>query len=303
VKYMSDLTLIEKLGFSPTEKVVIFHIDDMGFSHASNVASFECLDFGIASCGSVIVPSPWFLETAAICRNNPHYDVGVHLTLTCEYDQYRWRALSSVDPSTGLLDEERSLWRTLEEAVSHVNPEAAEYEMKTQIQTALDNGIDVTHIDSHMGTVLNPKFIRSYITLAQEFNIPAFIPRLSKEELIEIGMSEYVDAYLKLFDDLEGSGLPLIDNMVIDTGGDQPDKTKYYCNLFSKIKPGLTHFLFHSAKMGPELLAITPESSNWRNQDYEAFISNDLKKCVKKYNLKIIGYRDLRNLLRNTPNS
>lgn len=300
---MGDLTLIEKLGFSPSDKVVIFHIDDMGFSHASNVASFECLDFGIASCGSVIVPSPWFLETAAICRNTPHYDLGVHLTLTCEYDQYRWRALSTVDPSTGLLDEERSLWRTLEEAVSHVTPEAAELEMRTQIQTALENGIDVTHIDSHMGTVLNPKFIQSYIALALEFNIPAFLPRLSKEELIEIGMSEYLDAYLALFEYLKETGLPLIDNMVIDTGGDQPDKTKYYCNLFSKIKSGLTHFLFHSAKIGSELLAITPESSKWRDQDYKAFTSHDLKKCVKKNDLKIIGYRDLRNLLRNTSTS
>ena len=92
----------------------------MGFSHASNVASFECLDFGVATCGSVIVPSPWFLETALTCRNNPSYDVGVHLSLTCEYELYRWRALSSTDPNTGLLDHEGCLWRTADEAIENV---------------------------------------------------------------------------------------------------------------------------------------------------------------------------------------
>ncbi len=298
---MSKQTINEKLGFQSSDKVVIFHIDDVGFSHSSNVASFECLDFGLASCGSVIVPAPWFLETAAICRNNPQYDIGVHLALTCEYDQYRWRALSSVDPATGLLDEERCLWRTSEEAVANISPEAAEMEMRTQIQVALDSGINVTHIDTHMGTVVNPKFIQSYIALAYEFKLPLFLPRLTKADLISLGMEEYVDAYLELFAQLEEGVLPIIDHMVIDTGGDQPDKTKHYCNLFSKIKPGLTHFLFHSAKMGTELKAITPDSANWRNQDYEAFTSENLKACVQKYDLKIIGYCKLRNLLKNTP--
>jgi len=155
---MSKLTLIEKLGFETTDKVVIFHIDDVGFSHSSNLASFECLDFGVASCGSVIVPAPWFLETASICRSKPQYDIGVHLTLTCEYDLYRWRALSSVDPDSGLLDSEKSLWRTTEEAIKNVKPKAAEAEMRIQVQTALDSGIDITHIDTHMGTVMSPNF-------------------------------------------------------------------------------------------------------------------------------------------------
>ncbi|GAG67274.1 unnamed protein product, partial [marine sediment metagenome] len=57
------------------------------------------------------------------------------------------RALSSVDPKTGLLDSEKSLWRTSEEAIENVTVEAAEIEMRSQIQMALDNGIDVTHID------------------------------------------------------------------------------------------------------------------------------------------------------------
>ncbi|MBA7642220.1 hypothetical protein ES703_49909 [subsurface metagenome] len=90
------------------------------------------------------------MEVASIYRNNPKYDLGVHLTLTCEYNLYRWRALSSVDPKTGLLDSEKCLWRTEEEAIASVTVKAAEIEMRSQIQLALDNGIDITHIDSHI---------------------------------------------------------------------------------------------------------------------------------------------------------
>lgn len=296
---MKNQSLIENLGFEASDKVVIFHIDDIGYSHASNVASFECLDFGIASCGSILIPAPWFLEAASICRNNAKYDIGVHLTLTCEYDFYRWRALSSVDPKTGLLDSEKSLWRTEEEAITNITVEAAEIEMRTQIQMAVDNGIDITHIDSHMGTVLNPKFIPSYLKVAREFNVPAFLPRISREELVALGLGDLADVYLKMFSKLEASGVPLIDHIIIDTLGEQPDKVDYYCNRMAEIKPGLTHFLFHPAKISPELKAITQDTAEARNQDYEAFTNPRIKECVEKHDLKIIGYRKICDYIRN----
>jgi predicted glycoside hydrolase/deacetylase ChbG (UPF0249 family) len=296
---MKNLTLIEKLGFEASDKVVIFHIDDIGFSHASNLASFKCLDLGVASCGSIITPAPWFLEVASICKDNPKYDVGVHLTLTCEYELYRWRALSSVDPKTGLLDSERSLWRTSEEAIANVTVKAAEIEMRSQIQMALDNGIDVTHIDSHMGTVMNPKFLPSYLELAQEFNIVAFLPKLTREELIALGLGEHAVVYLKMFANLEEKGTPLINHVIIDTLEAHPNKLEYYCKRFAEIKPGLTHFLFHPAKMSPELKAITPDSASWRDLDFGAFTNPHIKECVEMYDLKIIGYKEIRDYIRN----
>jgi len=296
---MTNQSIIEKLGFDASDKVVIFHIDDMGFSHASNVASFECLDFGIASCGSILVPAPWFLEVASICRDNPKYDVGIHLTFTCEYNLYRWRALSSVDPKSGLLDSVKSLWRTSEEAIDNVTVAAAELEMRAQIQMALDNGIDITHIDTHMGTVIDPKFLPIYLKMTREFNVPAFLPRVNKEMLIEVGLGDTADVIIKMFSQLEAKGVPMLDHIIIDTGGEYTDKTEYYCKLFAEIKPGLTHFLFHPAKMSPELEGITPDSAGWRDQDYKAFTDPRIKECVERNDITIIGYRKIRDYLRN----
>ncbi len=291
---MKSISLIEKLGYEVEDKVVIIHIDDIGFSHSSNVASFECLDYGIASCGSLIVPSPWFLEAVAIYQKNPVYDLGVHLTLTCEYDLYRWRALSSVDPSTGLLDSEQCLWRTTEEAIENVSAKAAEAEMRAQINRAIENGIDITHIDAHMGTVMHPKFIPTYLKLAEVYNVVAFLPRPTNKQLEDIGMGDQIEVFEKMFSNLEERGIPILDHMIIDTGGAHADKVKYYCNLFKKVKPGVTHLLFHSAKMSPELQAITPDSAKWRNQDYEAFINPKVKECIEKIGIKVIGYRDIK---------
>jgi len=293
---MTNQSLLEQLGYEPTDKVVIFHIDDIGFSHAANVAAFECLDFGVASCGSVLVPAPWFLETAEICRKNPKYDIGVHLTLTCEYELYRWRALSSVDPETGLLDKERGLWRTMEEAVKHISPKAAEAEMRMQIQTALDNGIDITHIDTHMGTVMDTKFIPFYLKMSREFNVPAFVPRVTREDLIALGLEAQADIYLSMFSKLEESGVPIVDKLMAVELEVQTDRIDYYTKLFSEIKPGLTHFLFHPAKMSPELNAIVPETASARNRDYEAFTNKKLKECAEINDLKIIGYREIRDI-------
>ena len=295
---MNNNTLIEKLGYDASEKVVILHIDDIGFSHASNEASFEALDFGVASCGSMITPAPWFLEAASIYKNNPKYDLGVHLTLTCEYELYRWRALSSVDPNSGLLDSEKCLWRTSEEAVANISAKAAELEMRAQIQMALENQIDITHIDTHMGTVMNPKFLPSYLKMSREFNIPAFLPKVNKQMLIDEGLGDSADAIIKMFSQLEAKGIPMVDYMFKDTGGEYPNKMDYYCNLFSEIKPGLTHLLFHTAKLSPELTAITPDSATWRNQDYEVFSNTEIKKCVAKYDLKVIGYKEIRDYIR-----
>jgi len=296
---MTNQSIIEKLGFEASDKVVIFHIDDMGFSHASNVASFECLDFGIASCGSILVPVPWFMQVASICRNNPKYDLGVHLTLTCEYDLYRWRALSSVDPNSGLLDSEKCLWRTSEDAIANVTVKAAELEMRAQVQMALDNGIDVTHIDTHMGTVMDTKFLPSYLKIAREFNVPAFLPKVNKEMLVELGLGDTADVIIKMFSQLEAKGVPMLDHIIIDTGGEYPDKMEYYCKLFAEIKPGLTHFLFHPAKMSLELEGITPDSAGWRDQDYKAFTDPSLKECVERNDITIIGYEQIRDYLRN----
>ena len=79
-------TSAERLGFSADDRVSVVHIVDIGMSHAANAGAFEALRNGPATCGSVMVPCPWFAEAASLARNTPDVDLGVHLTLTAEYE-------------------------------------------------------------------------------------------------------------------------------------------------------------------------------------------------------------------------
>jgi len=289
---------LKRMGFGEDDRVLITHIDDIGFSHASNVASFECLDLGAATCGSIIINAPWFREAVEICRARPDYDVGVHLTFTCEYPTFRWPALSTRDPDSGLLDDEGYLWRTREDAVRHVKEDAAIGEMRAQIDTALSAGLDITHIDTHMGSVVHPKFLASYLKLAQEYKVPAFLPNITRERLADLREGEMAEAYAQVLEQIDTDAVPTLDEILIDTLIPQADKKAFYRELIDNVKPGLTHLLFHPAKLGDELLAIDQGSSESRNADYIAFTDPDMKTYIEDSGCKLIGYRELKAQLR-----
>jgi predicted glycoside hydrolase/deacetylase ChbG (UPF0249 family) len=80
-------TLAERLGHAPDARLLIVNCDDLGSTHAANVGVYESLRHGIATSATLMVPCPWAREAAARHRGE---DVGVHLTLNSEWDEYRW---------------------------------------------------------------------------------------------------------------------------------------------------------------------------------------------------------------------
>ncbi len=80
--------------------------------------------------------------------------------------------------------------RTMESAVQFGTPEAAEAEMRAQIQMTLQNKMNITHLDFHMISVLMPKFIDSYLKVGQEFRVPALIPKMEQKMLVQLGLGD-----------------------------------------------------------------------------------------------------------------
>src|SRR6188474_515786 len=97
-------TVAERLGYPRDAKLLILHADDLGFSHSANAASFDALDKGAISSASIMVPTPWIAEVAAYAKAHPNADLGLHLTLTSEWDTYRWGSVESADKVSSLLD-------------------------------------------------------------------------------------------------------------------------------------------------------------------------------------------------------
>jgi hypothetical protein len=92
------MSLAERLGI---ERAVILHVDDLAMCHGGNRAYLELARAGYVTCGSVMVPCPWFREIAESAAADPNLDVGIHLTLTSEWAQYRWRPISTRTVTSG----------------------------------------------------------------------------------------------------------------------------------------------------------------------------------------------------------
>jgi len=291
--------VLRKLGFDDDDRVVIFHADDVGMCQASVTAFRELAAFGLVSSAATMVPCPWFPYLAAFCREQPEVDLGVHLTLTSEWDAYRWGPISTRDPASGLLDDEGYFHRRSEQVQEHGDPAAVQVELEAQVERALRAGIDVTHVDTHMGAVGHPKFVPGYVQVALQRGLPMMMPRLDEAGWLEMGMDAGMASYAAQFvEQLESQGIPVLDHLVgLPLEVEPGDRIALAKDEIDALPPGLTHFIIHPAQDTPELRAIT---TSWQSRvaDYRAFSSPELRDYVRDSGVQVIGYRKLRDLLR-----
>jgi len=286
---------LELLGYAPDDRVLIIHADDAGFCHASNVAVFEALLRGSLTCASTIVPAPWFAETAKLCREHPQADMGIHTALNCEYETYRWPGVTA---ARGLHAPDGGMWRDVASVAANATPDEARDELRAQIERALHAGIDVTHLDTHMGTVMHPKFLAPYVELAIEYRLPLFFIRPNAHRLEALGWR--ADAIAAQSARLDALGWPLLDAIIVQTLSEiaPADKEQRFRDMFASLRPGLTHFLVHPAKRGEELDAITPGDAPHRAREYELFRDRSMRDYCETLGIKLTGYREIRDRLR-----
>ncbi|MEI6291233.1 MAG: polysaccharide deacetylase family protein [Chloroflexota bacterium] len=295
---MKPNPLLKQLGYSDTDKLVIIHTDDIGMCQASLQAYIDLWDFGTISSGAVMVPCPWFPATAEYCRKNPGVDMGVHATLNAEWDAYRWGPVSTHDQSSGLLDKDGYFNQWHEAVYENAKPEAVAIEVNTQVERALAAGIDVTHIDSHMGTIMEPRFIQSYLQAGLSRKIPNMMPRATAEGFWMMGMDAETQAvYTPILNEMEEKGIPMLDGLAslpLEHANDHVGLAK---KLLNELPIGITHFIFHPSIDTPELRAIAPD---WqaRTANYNAFMSPEIKNFIKNEGIQVIGYRDIRDSIR-----
>lgn len=290
--------VLKKLGFSNDDRVIIIHTDDIGMCQASVDAFAEMVDFGLISSGAVMVPCPWFLEAANFAVSHPEADLGAHLTLTSEWQTYRWGPISTRDPETGLMDEQGFFHRRSEGVWEHAGPEAVQVELEAQVTRALAEGINLTHIDTHMGSVAHPKFISTYVQLAMKFGLPLMIPRMDVPTIMAQQRVDEATAQLLAgtLQSLEEMGLPLLDGisgLELEHAENRFDQAK---EALLALKPGVTHFIIHPSKDTPELRQITT-SWDCRVADYKTFTSETTRDFIKNEGIQVIGYRALKELM------
>jgi YdjC-like protein len=292
-------TLAERLGFGAGERVAVVHVDDLGMCHAANEGGFEALESGPASCGSIMVPCPWFREAADRARANPGLDLGVHLTLNAEWSHYRWGPVAGRAAVPSLVDAEGYLPRTTAETVQRAKPEEVEIELRAQIEMALAAGVDVTHLDSHMGTVLFPPFLSIYARLARDYRLPVFAFRPDDAVLEARGLRGYGPVIRPVIDALEADGIPVLDDFDADSL-DFPAGQGLVHNRrrLAGLRPGVSYLICHAAMGGEELSAVTPDSAHQRDFERSFYGGEAGRKELEAGGIRSVGMRALRDLVR-----
>ena len=282
-------SMLSKLGYTQDARLLIIHADDLGVSHSENRASIKALEQGIVNSASIMVPCPWFPEIAAYARANPRADLGLHLTLNSEWNMYKWGPVSSRDSVASLLNDKGYFYASVDSLMATGKPEEVEWELTSQVKKALDEGIDVTHLDAHMGAAASKAdFLAAYMRVGRSFELPVLVD----QRVFEIEDSEVknlIDANTVIADNILSMGPQDFEN-----GADQ-----YYRKTLKELPAGLNVLLIHLAYEDEEMKAMTSGhaywAADWRQADFNFFTSETCRQLLVQENIILISWRELRD--------
>ncbi|MBE0686263.1 MAG: polysaccharide deacetylase family protein [Anaerolineaceae bacterium] len=292
---MNPNPLLKKLGFSKNDRIIIIHADDLGMCQSTITACKELFEMSGISSAAVMVPCPWFLSAAGLRREVDNIDLGVHVTLTSEWKEYRWKPISSIDIKSGLFDSQGYFHATSKEVQNNGNPAFVREEINAQINKAMSEGILPTHIDTHMGAVAHPKFMFDYINAGLSRKIPPMLFRLTRNEWMDIGLDESSATIVETFLlNLEGQGVPLLDHLRTIPLDEPDNRFEQAVEIFDALPPGITHFIIHPATETPELKAIT---SDWKSRvgDFQLFRNKKIHTYLRNNGIHVVGYQEVKS--------
>ena len=250
--------------------------DDMGMATAINHACIESYREGIVRSVELMVPCPWFLEAVRLLRENPDLDVGIHLTLTSEWENLKWRPLThapslvdadgyffpmvrpnpNLPPKTSLRE---SSWTLAE----------VEAELRAQIETALRHLPHISHLSAHMGfTSLDPSIAALVRTLAREYNVD----------------TETGEEPPRRFPGWGGTR-------------SASERIAHFVKALNSLEAGTYLFIEHPAYDVPEMQALGHKGYEDVAADRAAvtavFTSPEVKAAIQRNGIRLISYQDL----------
>lgn len=265
-------------SFAQNDIRLIIRVDDMGCSHATNTAIIKTFETGIATSVEVMVPAPWFPEAVQILREHPEWDAGIHLVLTSEWTNVKWRPLTyapSLTDSMGYFypilwpnarfGEKRALrehdWKLAE----------VEQEFRAQIELAKREIPRLSHMSAHMGCT----------SLSEEVKL--LVQKLGKEYGLDIFLEDYNVQPLRAWRDNKISA---------------EEKIAIFIELLEALEAGTYMFLDHPAEGGAEMEAIHHPGYEYVSMDRDGVLqvltNPQVKATIEKRGIQLISYKDLK---------
>lgn len=256
---------------------LIIRGDDMGSCHASNVACIKSYKEGIMKSVEIMVPCSWFPEAVKMLNENPGLDVGIHLVLTSEWDNYKWRPLTwapSLTDADGYFYP--TIWPRNNAPTGTALKDAdwkfeeIEKELRAQIELGTRKVPQVSHLSFHMGSN------------SWDLKVKELCDKLAKEYGLYVIPPE---AGVKGFAGYRGA----------KTADERIEK---FVQRLGELKPGTYLFVEHpgidSAEMGAIGHPGYEDVAKDRDAVTEVLTSDKVKNAVKRFSIKLVSYADLK---------
>lgn len=255
---------------------LIVRADDMGSSHSANIAIRRSYLDGYVSSVEVMAVAPWFPEAVNFLTEDMDIDVGLHLTITSEWDNIKWKPLSfwhSLVDSNNYFYQVRSTnpnypGQALTEA--NIDIQELEFELRAQIELALRRIPRISHLTDHMGfTELDDRWLNVVLKLSAEFGLPF---EMNEYQLVSLGYGGPSTTYR--------------------------EKQKSFIAMLKSLKPGKTYlFIDHPGIDNAEMQAIHHKGyenvASDRQGVTDLFTSHKVKRAIQKMGIEIVSYKEV----------
>jgi len=293
------------------DKYLIINADDFGMNHSSNMAVMDLFEKGGITSSTIMTPCSWAKEAGKWAAAHPEYAVGVHLTFTSEWGNYRWSPIAH-NNTDSLRDSEDFMYHESGDFEKNCVISEVEGEIRAQIERFKSFGVEPSHLDNHMGSIYGIEtgrfeVLTKTLELAGEYGLPfrfpgTFVPEMLKNETLDVKID--IDMIAGIFDKVLGYakslGVAMPDYLIPgEWNGPQNDSyenfREYIYELYRSFPNGVTETYIHPALECDELKAIT---GVWHRRVWEHKLFSDPQTLqhIKACGIELINYRDLKKI-------
>jgi predicted glycoside hydrolase/deacetylase ChbG (UPF0249 family) len=250
-------------------------------NHSVNMAAKEVAETGMPVSVSLQFACPWYQEAVEILKKYPNVCVGVHLTLTNEWKNYRWGPVLGRSAVPSLVDSLGYFYQSTRAfSRSGYKMDDVEKELSAQIERALYSGVKITYIDPHMGIALSTPELR------------ALTEKLALKYHLGISPLSSVTYYSETYKEMWGESIATKKSAFLE-----------YLNHLNPNRPNL--MVLHTATPSPEMDAMIDMNSRMmsdkdgnstvsqhRQTELNALLSPEFKDMIGK-KFVLINYEQL----------
>lgn len=287
------------------KKYLIINADDFGMCGSANEAVIDLFLSGRIRSSTVMLPCEASKEAVRFSIEHPEFAIGVHLTMTNEWDSHNWKPLTS---GKSLIDERGYMWKSTKLVEKNADLKELEAEMRAQIDLAHKLGMKPSHLDNHMGSLYGNQtgrfsMLAMTMRVCGEYGYPFRLFTKTAKEMCPRGTPWAVYKIAPVFTSLLAkiNRVVLPDYLLFPDWGEPGLKDSYekyrerMLYLWTHIPDGITETFVHPTKESDEIKAIT---GSWRDRVWEYRLMKDpeTEKYLNAHGVELISYRDLMNL-------